>query len=390
MQDEGNDVMVNWSLVEDGVVASSGDAYRNARLGLLTSNLPGKVTDGKMSISSDTMYALPAAPAKEAGDSIGFNEFAAVFEAAQGSLSEGGSIFVEDAGLGAHTESRVGVRIITNSATAAMAARALLVPVPVRAVDHRARFRGWNLDPRWQGPQMEWNGSYYEDASSSVPARGQREVCVYVGGGSGGQCAVQYVQAPAAGEEDGPIVGANVVVSEDASVLAMVDAAGAAASVLLNEHSTDSLALPSILLQAADGSTQLVVGDVSATQPIAEAALAKGVLLGAYHNALSPGGVSALWAGVVAASSPAGRAPTGTWGADIPQMVSAGKAALALGPDNLVPSPKQIVFLADKAEKLTVDGAVERAVALSDESKAGAAKALFSGADLKTAKSIKV
>lgn len=40
---EGDNFSVNWSLTEDGVVPT-GDAYRNARVPLLTTRLPAKVS----------------------------------------------------------------------------------------------------------------------------------------------------------------------------------------------------------------------------------------------------------------------------------------------------------------------------------------------------------
>ena len=46
---EGNVYAVNWSMTEDGVVPA-GDAFRNARVPLLTTRLPKKVDGGAVDL----------------------------------------------------------------------------------------------------------------------------------------------------------------------------------------------------------------------------------------------------------------------------------------------------------------------------------------------------
>ena len=52
---EGNTYSVNWSLVGDGVTPT-GEAYRNARVGLLTSKLSAKPSSGKVELKDPTYF----------------------------------------------------------------------------------------------------------------------------------------------------------------------------------------------------------------------------------------------------------------------------------------------------------------------------------------------
>ena len=167
-ENEGNNYSVNWSLTEEGVVPK-GDAFRNARLGVLNSRLSAKVADGKVEVKS------PAYTGKyevvEAGDSISHDEFEALLKAQQEHLSSGMDLFVEDGAICASTVGRLGVREVTDSAASALIARSMLISTPPREVDHRARFDGWNKDPRWQGGAEE--GAFHGD--KWVPAFAPRQ-----------------------------------------------------------------------------------------------------------------------------------------------------------------------------------------------------------------------
>lgn len=369
---EGNVYAVNWSLTEDGVTPV-GDAYRNARVQLLSTRLGAKVEGGKVETAKVTYSG--AYKVLEAGEGIAHGAFADLLAEQQKAFSSGGEIFVEDAGLGALSSARVGVRVVTDSSALALAVRSLLIPVPDRPVDHRARFDGWNFDPRWEEPEIEWTGNSYSVSDKpTVAAKGQRPIVAYVGG-PGSTVAVQFVEA------NKRIVGANVSAGGAAPVRALIEALGLASSVLINEQNATALALPSLSL-VKGGSTVVVVG---ADDALLDTALASSLVYGAYNNLVLGTGVTALWNGVISApKGAAGRlAP--------PVIVNNGKAAVSLAPDNLANPAKAFVFFEKGKGKSTLgeDEAVKRIVALTDDSKAAVAKTLFqSGVKFYTASSI--
>ena len=363
---------VNWSLTEDGVTPQ-GDAYRNARTQLLSTRLGAKVEGGKVE-TPKVVYA-GAYKVLEAGDGIAHGAFTDLLAEQQKFFSSGVEVFVEDAGLGALSSARVGVRIVTDSSALALAVRSLLIPVPDRPVDHRARFDGWNFDPRWEEPEIKWTGNSYSiNDKPTVAAKGQRPIVAYVGG-PGNTVAVQFVEA------NKKIVGANISVGGASPVRALVEALGLASSVLLNEQNATALALPSLSL-VKGGNTVVVVG---ADDALLDAALSSSLVYGAYNNLVMGTGVTALFNGVI--STPKGA--TGRLAA--PAIVNGGKAAVPLSPDNLTNPAKAIVFFEKGKGKssLSEEEAVKRIVALTDESKAAVAKTLLqSGVKCYTASSM--
>ena len=367
---EGNVYAVNWSLTEDGVVPV-GSAFRNARLPVLTTRLPAKLEGGKVEvpkIAYSGAYKLV-----EAGEGISHGAFTNVLADQQAYLSSGVDIFVEDAGLGASSGLRLGVRVVTDSTAVALVARTLLIPVPERPVDHRARFDGWNFDPRWEEPEIKWTGTSYAVSDvPTTPAKGQRPVVAYVGG-AGDAVAVQFV------ESNKKIVGANVSVGGSAPVRALVEAVGLASTVVINALNKDALALASATL--VKGSNTVVV--VGADDSVVDAALNSSLVYGAYHNVVTASGVSALWNGVI--SAPTAAKATGKF---VPPIVtSGGKAAVALAPDNLANAPKAFVFFEKGKGKAAIseEEAVKRLVAATDDSKLEVAKALVKGVKCYTA-----
>ncbi|KAJ1432747.1 hypothetical protein B484DRAFT_394836 [Ochromonadaceae sp. CCMP2298] len=364
-QCEGNVYAVNWSLCEDGVVPV-GDAFRNARVSMLTKKVGGKVTAGKLDASKPAYsgkYSI-----SESGDSISHEEFSELIAAQHQHLSSGIELFVEDAALGALGAIRNGVRVVTDDAATALIARALLMPTPPAEVNHRARFKGWNFDPRWLNGKPEWNGSFYDiPAESTVAQAGQRPIVAFVGG-PGDAVSVQFVES----EEE--IVGANVVVGGSAPVMALVDGLGLAATVLLNTQQPGALALACTSMVKGK-ETAVVVG---ADEEVLGAIAQSGNLYGAYHNIISPLGVSALWNGYIgpAAGSPAA-CPT-------PAVIVGGKTVLCVEPNNMAHPATHIVFYEKGAarSKLSADEAVKRLVGLTDESKEAAIQALLKGASV--------
>lgn len=360
---EGNIYSVNWSLTEDGVVPA-GDAYRNARLPLLATRLGSKIDGGKVEVSKITYTGTYKMV--EAGDEITHGAFANLLNEQHKYLSSGIEIFVEDAGVVAHASGRVGVRVVTDSSAVALVSRMLLIPVPDRPVDHRARFDGWNFDPRWAEPEVKWNGTSYDVSEKpTAAAKGQRPIVAYVGG-PGSEAAVQFV------ESNKKIVGANICIGGSAPIRAMVDAVGHASSVLINVQNANALALPSVALVKGD-KTVLVIG---ADDSVVDTAIASSLVYGAYHNVLSASGVSAMWNGVI--SAPAAKNASRLVP---PMVVSGGKAAVSVSPNNLAGPVQTMVFYEKGKGKtaLSEEEAVKRLVAVTDDSKAELAKNLVKG-----------
>ena len=123
---EGNNIDINYSLNEDGVVPV-GDAFRNARLPILTTHLKEKVASGKVNASHIKYFG--DYKLREAGDSISHEEFEELMLAQESFLSTDKALFAEDAGYGAAAAFRNGGRIITSDAATALLYRNLLVSI---------------------------------------------------------------------------------------------------------------------------------------------------------------------------------------------------------------------------------------------------------------------
>ena len=122
---EGNIYKVNWSLTEDGVTPV-GNAYRNPRLSLATKRLGVKQVDNKL-LSLQSPNISGTYKILEAGDTISHNDFKDFRDAQKSYLSSGVDLFVEDASVGAFSEVRVGVRIISDNPSLSLIFRNLLV-----------------------------------------------------------------------------------------------------------------------------------------------------------------------------------------------------------------------------------------------------------------------
>jgi hypothetical protein len=366
---EGNVYSVNWSLTEDGVTPI-GDAFRNARVEVLESKLGAKIEGGKVSVSK------PAYTGKctvtEAGADITHQEFSSLLTGQQDYLSAGVELFVEDGGLGAASDNRIGVRVVSDSPALAMIARNLVIKTPQRGVDHRARFNGWNLDPRWiEMPEghFDENDQWVDKNGADQESAGQRPIVAFVGG-AGSHCAIQFAQ-----RKDGAgIVGANITAGADAPVSAIVEAITEAACGVINAQQAGSLAVPSCSVAKGESVTLIVNADDS----VNAAALASGNLYGAYGNILTDSGLTAMWDGVV---GPTPASPSNAFGA-APFVVNGNSAAITTQPDNMVASPASVVFYEAGAVKKAIseDEAVARLLESNDDSKEGAIRALLKGA----------
>ncbi len=357
---------VNWSLVEEGVVPK-GDAFHNGRVSLLTSRLSSKVADGKVDVKSP-VYTGKYEVA-ESGDDISHDDFEAMLTAQQEFLSSGTDLFVEDGAICASTSARLGVRVVTDSAASALVARSLLISTPPREVDHRTRFDGWNKDPRWQTTVEEgkFEGDKWVPAfSPGETAEGSRPVVAFYGG-AGNKAAIQFFTST---ENPEIYIGATVSVGGDAPVRALIEALGTASDVLINSRPNGALSVPSVALTSG----KLIIG---ADDSVVDAAVAKGSLYGAYNNVLTSGGISAGWNGVI------GKAPakaTSTHRHAVPSVVSGGKAAVALTPDNMIGATEIVFFEAGAAKKtLTEADAVAKVADMVSELESGAITALLKG-----------
>jgi len=348
-------------LVEDGI-APEGNAFRNARLALLSSHAGLK--DGKVDVSKpgfEGKYSL-----KESGEGITHDEFKDLEMAQSEALASKPNLFVEDAGLVAHWGVRVGVRVTTNNAAVALIARNLLIPVPPRPSNHMARYNGWNKNPKWRAKEMTvWNGKEYQFEDPNFFARSNRHVVAFVGGATKPDTlAVQFA------ESEGKVIGSTVLVGDDVPIRGVIEALGHAAGVIIGQEQPNGIVLPSVSLFNGS-STAIVVG---ADDSVIAGAIEKKVLYGAYHNYVSANGVSALWNGVI------GSAET----ASSPAVTSGGKATTVIAPQNLAHPAKHFIFYKKDGPsgKLTEEEAVKRLVELTDESKKNLCAELVKGANL--------
>lgn len=344
---EGNDYDVNWSLVDDGVTPTK-DAYRNGRIKLLTSRLAEKPSkDGKVTLTKPKYNG--AFTIVEAGDGIEHDDFQEILEGQQDKLSDQ-DLFVEDASLGSYRPHRIGTRIVTNEASTALILRTLLMNTPTEAVDHRARFTGWNFDPRWKCDMI--------DLDDEVPVRvvpedqepqpGQRPIAAFIGCHEGDKIGIQYVQNKNMGSE--AIVGANIIAGNDAPILGIVKAINQAACVVLNEQAPSTISVPSISFSSKNGDTTIVIGaDDSVVNAVsATAASGKVTLHSAYGNLIAAEGVSGLWNGVI---GPSGLASTfkhtsdDFGGLQLPPVVEVNNmVAVPVNCDNLINPVTKVIF----------------------------------------------
>ncbi len=172
-----------------------------------------------------------------------------------------------------------------------------------------------------------------------------------------------------------------MVAGGNTPIRALIEAVGHASSVLINEENKSAVAVPSLVVVSGKDTVVIVGADDALVQQAAEGAS----LLGAYHNVLSAEGVSAMWNGVIGASSSA--AAEDSKFAEVPRVVVGGHAARAVVPNNLANAATRIVFFEKGTAKapLSIDEAVTRLVALTDESKADLIRSLLKDANLSTA-----
>lgn len=360
---EGDHLEHNYSLGVDGI-SNSQLAFRNARLPVIVSRLPAKVEAGKLNLK-DIKYNGKY-KVLEAGDSINLDEFNDVLEAQQEYLSTDKDLFFEDVGLGAAARIRVGARMISEHPAHALIFRSLMINIPPRPTDYRAKFNGWNLDRQYNTAEKIWNGTSFDIiATQTEPKRGERPVIAFIGGQSD-QIGIQFEQQL----EGGGLAGANIVAGGQAPIRGIIEAYAIGAAAMINSESSSSLALPSLAV-TKNGKTTLVVGDID--DELVRTAYSSGTLYGAYCNVLTETGVSAVFNGCIMPADKVSAPQTSAairWSPALPSVVSEGYTTATLNPDNFVPSPSTVVFVGQE-KSLTKDQAAAKLVELcADETKA--------------------
>jgi hypothetical protein len=121
---EGNIYDVNYSLNEDGITPV-GDAFRNARIPIITTRLGMKSNSGKIDLPTPLYFSKYEL--LEAGDNLDHSKFEKMQSAINDHLSSGIDLFIEDAGLCAFYKARVGVRVVSESPAIAAIFRPLMV-----------------------------------------------------------------------------------------------------------------------------------------------------------------------------------------------------------------------------------------------------------------------
>jgi hypothetical protein len=168
--------------------------------------------------------------------------------------------------------------------------------------------------------------------------------------------------------------GANIAVGKDAPIRALIEAIGVAGCTVINAEFKNVVALPSLCLTRSGGSKSTLV--IGADDDVADALRAAGNLHGAYHNVISPLGVSAMWNGVI------GSTQSSNAGSDVlPAIEVAGKCASVVNPDNMAHPVDHVVFFQKGSAKSTIasEEAVKRILDICDASKEEAVKAFLSG-----------
>lgn len=196
--------------------------------------------------------------------------------------------------------------------------------------------------------------------------------------------------------------GANVIVGGSAPISGLVSALGQASSVMINTMHANCIALPSVSIVKGKDTTVIIGADdrcvltlvlmlmlilllsipipililipchtylesfkpslitsilhllpPSLPPSVVDAAVAKGILYGAYDNVLSTVGVSAMWSGVIGSPGAATMVPT---------VVVDGHGATHMDPENLACPATNIVFFEAGAasKKLSEEEAVQR------------------------------
>lgn len=272
---------------------------------------------------------------------------------------------------------RQGGRLITDIPAYAYIFRTLMIPIPPRTTDHRARYHGWNLEERWAHVEFNWDGQTYDfqfDPQQQPVLPSERPVVAFVGG-EGDYVGMDFVQ------RDGLMAGSNILAGQSTPIRGIVEGLGRSASVLSHHHQHSALSLPSASLNLPGGHTALIV---QAPDEVAVGAYRAQQLYGAYYNIVSASSMTAMFNGlIVPVDTELPAAVDGICRPAPPAVESAdGFMAVRHSVDNAVAAPRVLVFYEDgaKAAKLTEQEAVDRLVALSEDTHGAVAEQLVKAA----------
>lgn len=157
------------------------------------------------------------------------------------------------------------------------------------------------------------------------------------------------------------IAGANVIAGGKSSIRGVIDALVSAGSALINSDCSHALAVPSLTV-TKDNVTTLIVGNIS--DDLVAKSCSSGTLYGAYANAITSSGISALFNGVVVPTSvlPPETAFSGfTARESYPVVVSNEQAVRSVNPDNFTFKPSTVVFIGPETT-LSLEDAITRSV----------------------------
>lgn len=124
----GNTYSVNWSLVDSGVIPV-GNCFHNLKTDSLLKYITQASKKDPYDLSSVRVDQVGRYV--EAGDSITHQEFASLLSNCQGALSSGADLFVEDGATGSHPSFRLGVRVVTDRPSLALALRYMMFPARI-------------------------------------------------------------------------------------------------------------------------------------------------------------------------------------------------------------------------------------------------------------------
>lgn len=155
------------------------------------------------------------------------------------------------------------------------------------------------------------------------------------------------------------MAGANIIAGEKSSIRGVINALTIAGSAMINSDCSHVLAVPSLVV-TKNGVTTLLLGNIS--DDLIAKACSSGTLYGAYANAISLNGVSALFNGAIVPTSvlPPDPVFSGFYAREpYPAVVSNGSVVRLVNPDNFTFSPSTVVFIGTESS-MTLDNAITK------------------------------
>ena len=133
-----------------------------------------------------------------------------------------------------------------------------------------------------------------------------------------------------------------MVIGGSAPIRAYIDAVGHATCVYVNESNPSAVAIPSLSIYNGKTSVLIVGADDEVLRSLSSVAKVHG----AYHNILTPNGISALWNGYIGDAAEGNDVTS-----PLPSVVVNKLKVVPVDPFNLVRAPTRIVFYEKGAKK---------------------------------------